>query len=277
MVYEGATGEASRGRKPTFLYMDSRGRCAVAVDIRADAQLRDDHRPASAGSSWRSPSFATEPRPKRVRQGPGGPREAAARGAPRPRATAPGIGVRGAGHGRPRRRERAARARLWAGATRRCARPLAAATGLPVADRELGQGLRARQLMWSARATPNPPADLVFVSVSDGVGVGVTRARRAPARAAQHRGRVRARAASAWTDRPARAARRGCWEAYVSNLATLGRYFGRPLVPGRPIPPRSRPMTVDDLILRARGSDGQALAAHPEHGALPGPGARARS
>ena len=35
MVYEGATGEASRGRKPTFLYMDSRGRCAVAVDIRA--------------------------------------------------------------------------------------------------------------------------------------------------------------------------------------------------------------------------------------------------
>src|SRR5262245_32441580 len=35
LVYEGATGEASRGRKPTFLYVDSRGRCAVAVDIRA--------------------------------------------------------------------------------------------------------------------------------------------------------------------------------------------------------------------------------------------------
>ena len=33
-VFEGATGEAKRGRKPTFLYMDSRKRCVVAVDIR---------------------------------------------------------------------------------------------------------------------------------------------------------------------------------------------------------------------------------------------------
>ena len=33
-VYEGATGEARRGRKPTFLYIDSRKRCVVAVDIR---------------------------------------------------------------------------------------------------------------------------------------------------------------------------------------------------------------------------------------------------
>src|SRR5215203_2323867 len=34
-VYEGATGEAKRGRKPTFLYIDSRKRCVVAVDIRS--------------------------------------------------------------------------------------------------------------------------------------------------------------------------------------------------------------------------------------------------
>src|ERR1700747_1906844 len=33
-IFEGATGEAKRGRKPTFLYMDSRERCVVAVDIR---------------------------------------------------------------------------------------------------------------------------------------------------------------------------------------------------------------------------------------------------
>src|ERR671912_1231804 len=33
-VFEGATGEAKRGRKPTFLYIDSRRRCVVAVDIR---------------------------------------------------------------------------------------------------------------------------------------------------------------------------------------------------------------------------------------------------
>ncbi|MCU0564561.1 MAG: sugar kinase, partial [Gammaproteobacteria bacterium] len=28
-IYEGATGEAPRGRKPTFLYVDSRDRCVV--------------------------------------------------------------------------------------------------------------------------------------------------------------------------------------------------------------------------------------------------------
>src|SRR5215208_6949723 len=33
-VFEGATGQAKRGRKPTFLYIDSRQRCVVAVDIR---------------------------------------------------------------------------------------------------------------------------------------------------------------------------------------------------------------------------------------------------
>ena len=34
-VYEGAKGEAARGRKPQFLYIDSRKRWVLAVDIRA--------------------------------------------------------------------------------------------------------------------------------------------------------------------------------------------------------------------------------------------------
>src|SRR5918994_6666147 len=35
LVFEGATGETVRGRKPTFLYVESRRRAVVAVDIRA--------------------------------------------------------------------------------------------------------------------------------------------------------------------------------------------------------------------------------------------------
>src|SRR6266496_2113034 len=36
LIFEGAVGEAvGRGRKPTFLYIDSRERCVVGVDIRA--------------------------------------------------------------------------------------------------------------------------------------------------------------------------------------------------------------------------------------------------
>src|ERR671930_403781 len=34
LIFEGATGESHRGRKPTFLYIDSRKRCVLALDIR---------------------------------------------------------------------------------------------------------------------------------------------------------------------------------------------------------------------------------------------------
>src|SRR5687767_1941876 len=34
LVFEGAKGEALRGRKPQFLYLDTRRRCVVAVDLR---------------------------------------------------------------------------------------------------------------------------------------------------------------------------------------------------------------------------------------------------
>ncbi|MEO5761499.1 MAG: ROK family protein, partial [Vicinamibacteria bacterium] len=52
----------------------------------------------------------------------------------------------------------------------------------------------------------------------------------------------------------------GCWEAYVSNLATLSRYFGRDLRE-RPLSADVAALTIDDLIARARGGDGKALAA----------------
>jgi hypothetical protein len=36
LIFEGAVGEAvGRGRRPTFLYIDSRQRCVIGVDIRA--------------------------------------------------------------------------------------------------------------------------------------------------------------------------------------------------------------------------------------------------
>src|ERR1700682_1937343 len=34
LIYEGATGQAARGRKPTFLHIRTRDRLAIAVDIR---------------------------------------------------------------------------------------------------------------------------------------------------------------------------------------------------------------------------------------------------
>jgi len=53
----------------------------------------------------------------------------------------------------------------------------------------------------------------------------------------------------------------GCWEAYVSNLATLSRYFGRDLRGPKPLPAEASQLSVDDLIARARSGDGKAVAA----------------
>ena len=52
----------------------------------------------------------------------------------------------------------------------------------------------------------------------------------------------------------------GCWEAYVSNLATLSRYFGRE-VGDHPVSPDVAALTVGDLIARARVGDAKALDA----------------
>jgi predicted NBD/HSP70 family sugar kinase len=50
----------------------------------------------------------------------------------------------------------------------------------------------------------------------------------------------------------------GCWEVYVSNLATLSRYVGRPL---QPLPEELGELTVDGLSVRARSGDVRALTA----------------
>ena len=39
LIFEGATGETVRGRKPTFLYIDTRRRAVIAIDIRVSQTL----------------------------------------------------------------------------------------------------------------------------------------------------------------------------------------------------------------------------------------------
>jgi predicted NBD/HSP70 family sugar kinase len=54
---------------------------------------------------------------------------------------------------------------------------------------------------------------------------------------------------------------KGCWETYISNPATLSRYFGRDFVPRQPHSPEVAEFTIEDLVSRARGSDVKALFA----------------
>ena len=53
----------------------------------------------------------------------------------------------------------------------------------------------------------------------------------------------------------------GCWEAYVSNRATIARYFNRSAETTDPIPREQQAFTIEDLISRARSGDSRANAA----------------
>jgi predicted NBD/HSP70 family sugar kinase len=112
---------------------------------------------------------------------------------------------------------------------------------------------------WAVRETAGALGDVVFVSVSDGVGVGVMihgELLRGRNNVAGEFGHV-----PLSLDGPrCSCGSNGCWEAYISNRATLARYFGQPLdhdtfASGNP------QFTIDDLIARARSRDAKALSA----------------
>jgi predicted NBD/HSP70 family sugar kinase len=139
---------------------------------------------------------------------------------------------------------------------------LAAATGLSVQIENSGRACTLAQ-MWLVRGEATGPNSFVFISVSDGVGVGMVvngELVRGHDHIAGEFGHIPIN-----LDGPrCMCGASGCWEAYISNLATLSRYFGRDLSklsPNSPHDAEESSFTVLDLIARARGGDTKALAA----------------
>lgn len=255
-VFEGATGEAKRGRKPKFLYIDSRQRCVVAVDIRPTrtfVMVTD-----MVGRQLASvTSFPTERDPKRfatdlVKR----IKAILAEHKDLGRCEGVGVVVPGMvefGTGRILLTPNLG----WRDFQLR--EPLAAGLGLPVHLENSGKACALAQA-WSTRSEGGTPSSLVFVSVSDGLGVGIVvggELLRGQHNIAGEFGHV-----PLSIDGPRCACgASGCWEAYVSNLATLSRYFGRDLRGPKPLPAEASLLSVDDLIARARAGDGKAVAA----------------
>jgi N-acetylglucosamine repressor len=253
-VFEGATGEAKRGRKPTFLYIDSRERCVVAVDIRPTRtfiMVTD-----LVGRQLASvTSFPTERDPKRfvaglVKRVKGLLAEHKDLG------SCQGVGVVVPGMVESETGRVLLAPNLgWRDLLLRD--PIAAALRLPVQIENSGKACAFAQL-WAA-SDGKAPSNFVYITVSDGLGVGIVQGGevvRGQHNIAGEFGHVPLN-----IDGPrCGCGATGCWEAYVSNLATLSRYFGRDL---RERPARSdvASLTVDDLVARARGADGKALAA----------------
>jgi len=256
LIFEGATGETVRGRKPTFLYIDSRRRAVVAADIRASetfvmlADLLGTPMTGAIGfPTARDPKKLIELLAARVKQ----------LLADHPEVDAcEGIGVVVPGmveHSTMRVLH--APTLGWRNVNLR--EGLAGATGLPVQIENSGRACALAQA-WALREDlAGLAGDLVFVSISDGVGVGVMihgEVLRGRHNIAGEFGHV-----PLSLDGPrCSCGSNGCWEAYVSNPATLARYFGRPTEPG-PTRVEQRHFTVEDLIARARARDAKASAA----------------
>jgi N-acetylglucosamine repressor len=256
LVVEGARGELPRGRKPKFLYIDSRDRSIVAVDLRVTRTflMATDFvgRPLVGVTS-----FATERDPKRFVSD-------LARRILRLIADHPELGrCEGIGVVVPGMVDRDGSRILlapnlgWHDVPLR--EPLAAATKLPVFIENSGKAC-ALASAWAERGEAASGGDLVFVSVSDGLGVGVV-TNGELLRGRHNIGGEFGHVPLSIDGPPCACGAAGCWEAYVSNLATLSRYFGKSLSRGRPVPAEVASLSVDDLVARARAGDGKAMAA----------------
>jgi predicted NBD/HSP70 family sugar kinase len=258
LIYEGATGEAARGRKPTFLHIRTQDRLAVAVDVRFSQtylMLSDFSGRQLALETYDTifaiPRFVKD-LAARVR------RTLKTRGI---EGSCEGIGVAIPGMV-DHRTGRILKAPTlgWRDADIR--EPLSAATGLPVHVENSARACSLAQL-WLERGEAAPAQSFVYISVSDGVGVGVV-VNGELVRGRDHIAGEFGHMPLSLDGPRCMCGMKGCWEAYVSNLATLSRYFGWDL---SKLSPKAlheggrEAFTVLDLVARARGGDAKASTA----------------
>lgn len=258
LVREGAQGsEKVRGRKPTFLYLNSQKHFAIAVDIRASRtflMITD----ALGKQIGEVTSFATELDPykfvkslgSRIREILGTKLEAS---------NCEGIGIVVPGM-LDRKSSVVLNAPTLGWRDVDLLTPLQAEfNGVQVQLENSGKACALSQI-WETRADGIGFNDLVFVSVSDGVGVGIVingeliRGRHNTAGEFGH-------VPLSIDGPPCSCGANGCWEAYISNLATLSRYFGKNLLKRQPQSLETAEFTISDLIASARGGDSKALTA----------------
>ena len=257
LIFEGAVGEAvGRGRKPTFLYIDSRERCVVGVDIRASRTylMVTDlmGRPLGGVTSFQTNRDVAElmqELARRIKQALVNFKEVGA---------CEGVGVVVPGMVDPAAgRVLHAPTLAWRDVNLRD--PLATLVGIPVHIENSGKACALAQL-WATRSDMVASGNSVFVSVSDGLGAGIIingELLRGRHNTAGEFGHV-----PLSVDGPrCSCGATGCWEAYVSNIATLSRYFGHDLSEPKPRGAETAAFSVEDLIARARAGDAKALAA----------------
>jgi predicted NBD/HSP70 family sugar kinase len=267
LIYEGSMGDTSRGRKPTLLYVRTRDRLAVGIDVRFSrtSVLLSDF----GGREIATETFSTPLDPGELTA------ELVRRVLRLVETHAEAGECEGVGLVVPGMVDRRTAVVLnaptlgWRDVDLRAA--LTAAIGLPVfIDRDAAACALAH--MWLGQASGDGVDNFVYLTVSDGVGTSVVvngevlRGYRSTAGEFGH--------VPLSLDGPRCACgARGCLEAYASNRATLARYLGRDLsAPGAYAQLRGEGLEIPDLVARARSGDVAATAALRETGRYLGVG-----
>jgi len=264
-VFEGSKGESKRGRKPLHLYIETRRRCAVAVDVSASRTLMQVTDPLG------SPLLEMLEFPTRTR-----PHDLVlelARHITRVLKAHPefgtcmGVGVVIAGLvDTERGRLRFAPTLGWRDVDIR--EPLETAIKLPVVVENSVKACVLAQV-WAVRGDAPIDGPVAFVNASDGVGVGIAIDGELLRGALNNAGEFGHVPLSMDGPRCA-CGQNGCWEAYVSVRATVARYLGSD--PSWPAVSRSSTTTVATIVARARKGEAKAIETLCETGCYLGRG-----
>jgi predicted NBD/HSP70 family sugar kinase len=258
-VYEGATVDAPRGRRPKMLHVRTHDRLVVAVDVRFSRtyiMLADFGGSAIALENFEtiaSPSGLVDAVASRVRR---------LLRAHRAVGRCEGIGLVVPGMvdqhtGRVLNSPQLG----WRDVDIRD--ELAAATGRPV-HIENAPIACALARMWLGQRGGDVPTDFVYVTVSDGVGAGVV-VNGAVVRGSGNTAGEFGHVPLALDGPTCLCGARGCLEAFTSNLATLSRYLGHEFSPANARALlRSTGLTITDVIAFARSGEVKAVAALEE-------------
>jgi predicted NBD/HSP70 family sugar kinase len=252
LVFEGDKGESKRGRKPMRLYIETRRRCALAVDVSASRTsllvtdlLGQPLREITDFPTPRKPDDLIRELVKHIAQI---RRENPEIG------ECVGLGVVVSGMvDVDSGRFKFSPTLGWRDVDLR--EPLRAATQLPVVIENSVKACMLAQV-WSLG--PDVPGDgpVAFVNVSDGVGVGIAidgKLLRGLHSIAGEFGHVPLN-----VDGPrCSCGQCGCWEAYVSKRAIVARYLGTD--PSWPRSAEPAGVTIEDVIARARAGEERAL------------------
>jgi predicted NBD/HSP70 family sugar kinase len=254
LIFEGAKGESKRGRKPMHLYIETRMRCALAIDINASGTLmmvtdlvgvplleviefptsRHPHEMIKELLERIRRTFADHPEVGECA----------------------GIGVVVSGQvDLDSGRLLYSPTLGWRDVDLRS--PLQAGTKLPVLVENSVKACVLAQV-WAVRGDAPVDGPVAFVNVSDGVGVGIAidgKLLRGANNIAGEFGHV---PLNIYGPRCS-CGQRGCFEAYVSKRAVIARYLGTD--PSWPESAKPRKVTMEDVVARAVRGEAQATEA----------------